>query len=109
MRGGNSRAAIIRGFRACDDTASRYNGVVARGWESKSVEAQQADHEAPRSASRALTPDEAARIARRRTLEMARALAVRDLSVAHVPAHRAMLEASIEAIDKQLATLDAVK
>lgn len=108
-RVGSSRAAIIRGFHKYDGRATRYNVRVARGWESKSVEAQQADHEAPRNKSASVAPDEAARIARRRTLEMARALAVRDLSVAHVPAHRAMLQASIEAIDRQLAALAAVQ
>jgi len=83
---------------------------MARGWESKSVEDQQADREREGPAPAPVSPAEAARIARRRTLEMARVRAVEDLSVARMPAHRAMLEAAIAAIDAQLALVDrAVK
>jgi hypothetical protein len=80
---------------------------MARGWESKSVEAQQADHEREGPALAPVSPAEAARLARRRTLEMARARAVQDMALARVPAHRTMLEAAISAIDAQLAALDA--
>jgi hypothetical protein len=76
---------------------------MARGWESKSVEAQQADRERDEPLPAPVSPAEAARIARRTTLEMARVRAVEDLRVARVPAHRAMLEAAIAAIDAQLA------
>jgi hypothetical protein len=75
---------------------------MARGWESKSVEAQQADrdrHEPPASAA----PEDRARAAHRRTLELARARAHADLGKARHPAHREMLEAAIRAIDEQLA------
>lgn len=75
---------------------------MARGWESKSVEAQQADHEDRRLASPELEPDEAARLVRRRTLELARVRARADLAVATASAHRAMLEAAIRALDEQL-------
>ena len=75
---------------------------MARGWESKSVEAQQADRESPQTAAAPLTPAEAARVERRRTLELARARAVADLAAASRPAHRAMLEAAIRALDEQL-------
>lgn len=71
---------------------------MARGWESKSVEAQQED--AARG-KRSVTPENP----RRRTLELARARAVADLAVATVPAHRAMLEKLIAALDEQLAAL----
>jgi hypothetical protein len=76
---------------------------MARGWESKSVEAQQADRERDGPPPAPVSPAEAARIARRTTLEMARRRAVEDLRVARMPAHRAMLEAAIGAIDAQLA------
>jgi hypothetical protein len=76
---------------------------MARGWESKSVEAQQADFEREGPVQAPVSPAEAARLARRRTLEMARVRAVQDLGLARVPAHRAMLEAAISAIDAQLA------
>jgi hypothetical protein len=83
---------------------------MARGWESKSVEAQQADREQQGPAAAPVSPVEAARNARRRTLEMARVRAVEDLALARMPPHRAMLEAAIAAIDAQLALLgSAVK
>jgi len=78
---------------------------MARGWESKSVEAQQADHEREGPVSAPVSPAEAARLARCCTLEMARARAMQDLALARVPAHRTMLEAAISAIDAQLAAL----
>jgi hypothetical protein len=80
---------------------------MARGWESKSVEAQQADRESEGPVPAPVSPAEAARIAKRRTLEMARVRAVADLAVARMPAHRAMLEAAIAALDAQLALVGA--
>jgi hypothetical protein len=76
---------------------------MARGFESKSVESQQADRERREPASAPVDPAAAARLARRRTLELARARAVQDLARAHVQAHKAMLEAAIRAIDDQIA------
>ena len=76
---------------------------MARGWESKSVEAQQEDRQrrdAPGGSP--MTLEEGAAQARRRTLELARARAAADLAAARSPAHRAMLEAALEAIDEQL-------
>jgi hypothetical protein len=78
---------------------------MARGWESKSVEAQQADHADRRAANDAAPAVDPARLARRQTLELARARALSDLQRACVAAHRAMLEAALEAIDAQLAAL----
>lgn len=75
---------------------------MARGWESKSVEAQQADREQDRGAGASLSPEEAARLARLRTLELTRARASADLAVARSPAHRAMLEAALRTLDDQI-------
>ena len=74
---------------------------MARGWESKSIEAQQADRDRHEPAE--TTPDDPARAAHRRTLELARARARADLETARHPAHREMLERAIRAIDEQLA------
>jgi hypothetical protein len=77
---------------------------MARGWESKSVEDQQADRERqPKTLAPPPAPEEAERAARRRTLELARARAHADLAVATSPAHRAMLTAALGALDEQLA------
>lgn len=75
---------------------------MARGWESKSVEAQQADRDQDRPADVPLSPEDVARQARIKGIELARARALADLSAARSPAHRAMLESAIRALDDQL-------
>jgi hypothetical protein len=79
---------------------------MARGWESKAVEAQQDEAARPAAAAakRPATPQEAARLAQRRTLELARARALADLRVATIPAHRAMLQRTLAALDADLGT-----
>lgn len=78
---------------------------MARGWESKSIEAQQ--DEAARGKTRRPVLSEAQRAAeeKRRTLLLTRSRAAEDLGRATVPQHRRMLEQTIAAIDEQLATL----
>jgi len=75
---------------------------MARGWESKSVEAQQEERGAQTAKAPAISPEEAARVERRRVLELTRARAIGDLAAARSPAHRQMLEAAIRALDEQL-------
>lgn len=80
--------------------------VMARGWESKAVEAQQDEASWRRPvASPSEAPDALARLAERRVVELARARAAADLARATRPAHRAMLEQAIAALDAQLARL----
>lgn len=79
---------------------------MARGWESKSVEAQQDAATSPRQQGPNLTPDEAARQRQRTTLMLARARALADLQQACAAAHRAMLEGAIADLDAQIAALD---
>jgi len=81
---------------------------MARGWESKSVEAQQDAAADARAAGPALTPEEAARQAERGTLMLARTRALADLQQACAPAHRAMLERAIADLDQRLAALGRV-
>ncbi len=83
----------------------RYNGFMARGFESKQVESQQEEAQRKKTPSRALTPEEARRVDRRRTLELSRARLAADLEKASNPAHRQMLEQAMVAIDEQLASL----
>jgi hypothetical protein len=75
---------------------------MARGFESKMVEFQQEEAARQRSATPALTDEEKAQRARRQGLELARARAAADLSRATAPAHRAMLEKAIAALDEQI-------
>ena len=75
---------------------------MARGWESKSIEAQQEEAARETTPARVLTDTERANAERRRSLELARASAANDLSRATVPAHRRMLEQTLAAIEAQL-------
>jgi hypothetical protein len=79
---------------------------MARGFESKSVEAQQeaaASQQRPRPA---VTRQQAQRSAQRATLMLARTRALADLQRACAPAHRAMLEKAISDLDTRLEALD---
>lgn len=78
---------------------------MARGWESKSVEAQQADASARKPAGAPISPEESVRRARLATLTLARARAEADLRTATAEAHRSMLERAIADLDRQIADL----
>ena len=78
---------------------------MARGWESKNIEAQQAEREQVGARGESLSAGEVEQRGRRRTLELTRARAAADLERATVPAHRTMLEAAIKALDDQLRAL----
>lgn len=76
---------------------------MARGWESKSIEAQQQDARGEtRKRTAPLSAAERALFQRRRTLELARARTLDDLERSSAPAHRTMLEQALRAIDEQL-------
>jgi hypothetical protein len=75
---------------------------MARGWESKGVEAQQEEAARTRRAAPALSEDDRLRAAKRRTLELARARAADDLNRASAPTHKRLLERTIAALDEQI-------
>lgn len=76
---------------------------MARGFESKQVEAQQEAAARGRAATGPeLSSGERARLERRRVLELSRKRAEADLSRASNPAHRQMLEQAIAALDREL-------
>jgi len=78
---------------------------MARGFESKDVEFQQAEKERVKTDRRALTAEERDAETRRRTLELSLARAKADLVNARTPAHRRMLADAIAALEQQLAAL----
>ena len=78
---------------------------MARGWESKAIEAQQEEAARSRPQRAALSPDDRQRAEKRRTLELARARAADDLNRATAPAHRRLLEQTITALDEQIRTI----
>jgi hypothetical protein len=79
---------------------------VARGFESKQVEAQQEEAQRGRKPARPeLSEAQKDARARRQTLQLARARAAADLGRATAPPHRRMLESAIAALDAQLGAL----
>jgi hypothetical protein len=81
---------------------------MARGWDSKSVEAQidAVSDETP-SSSDEISPAERDRRARRAQARLCRARILQDLEVAHEARYRAMLERALTDIDAQLAAIEA--
>ena len=75
---------------------------MARGFESKSVEAQQEEAQRPRNERPALSPEERARIQQRQVTELALATKRRELESATSDAHRAYLERAISALESIL-------
>ena len=76
---------------------------MARGFESKDVEFQQAEKERAITERRAPTAEEREADAKRRTLELALARAKGDLAAARTAAHKRMLAEAIAALEQQLA------
>jgi hypothetical protein len=79
---------------------------VARGFESKDVEFQQAEAERAKTLGRALTPDEREARARRQTLELALTRARGDRDAARSLAHRRMLDQAVAALEAELRRLN---
>ena len=79
---------------------------MARGWESKSVEAQQEEAVNRSPELPELSAEEAVRRTERATVSLARSRALADLQQACRPAHRAMLEQAIAELDSRLEELE---
>jgi hypothetical protein len=85
-----------------------HTGIVARGWESKSVEGQiELAREKDRGASAApITPEQRRRIREREDLELSRNRVLRELARATHPRHRELLEAALSHLDGKIRALD---
>jgi hypothetical protein len=79
---------------------------MARGWESKSVEAQQDAAAEARRRSNPVSADQLRIRTERATLLLARTRALSDLQQACAPAHRAMLEQAIADLDRRVKALE---
>ena len=75
---------------------------MARGFDSKFVEAQQEEATRDKKVGPLLTAEQRDLVTRRRALELSRARAAADLSRATSSAHKQMLEQAIAALDEQL-------
>jgi hypothetical protein len=78
---------------------------MARGWESKAIESQQADRDQRRHDGPARSPEAQARHAQAETVALALADATAQLAAACRPVHRDQLRQRIDALKTRLAEL----
>ena len=76
---------------------------MARGWESKSVEAQQAEaSDKPPTSRTRLSPEEAANQRHREVLRLSRQRIAQQLATVQNPQHRKMLQDALAELDQKL-------
>lgn len=82
---------------------------MARGWESKAIEEQQAEaaRAAEQQSFRPLTPEALARKQRQESLQLSRSQLREQLQRARSDAHRRRLEEALQQLETELAQLDA--
>ena len=79
---------------------------MARGWESKDVEAQVEATQAPQQKATApMSPEQIQREQQRKDLQLSRTRIMNDLTSATHPNHRKSLEAALAHLDKKIADL----
>ena len=79
---------------------------MARGWESKSVEAQiEAKPEHVSHAPRSRTADQVQHLIEKRNLELARAKVAHELELSQSERYSHMLQQSLSELDKKIAAL----
>lgn len=79
---------------------------MARGWESKSVEAQQSEaSEKPAKSRPRLTAEAAARLRELETVRLSRQRVLQQLERAVNPRHRLLLESELAELDQKLAAM----
>jgi hypothetical protein len=100
---------VVQRRNALTAATGNYNHVtVARGWESKSVEAQQAEAADKSAKPRPpMTADEAARSRQKESLRLSRQRVLQQLEVSQNPRHRKQLEDSLADLDAKLKKLTA--
>jgi hypothetical protein len=90
--------------------AGEYNEVMARGWESKSVEAQIDMAETPRpyKVHTAPSPESLELLRKKETILLSRTRVVRELDNAQNPRYKAVLTKALADLDAQLTMIAAV-
>jgi hypothetical protein len=85
-----------------------YNEIVARGWESKSIEGQIESFASERASSSKehFTPEQIARQRQRESLLLSRTRVQRDIDQSRNPRHLKILKESLAYLDAKLAELD---
>jgi hypothetical protein len=83
-----------------------YNEFMARGWESKSVEAQQEEASTPEQAGKPrLTPEEAERLREKESLRLSLRSVVEQLQRSQNPQRRDMLERAKTDLERRIKEL----
>jgi hypothetical protein len=82
-----------------------YNFVVARGWESKSVESQQDDARSGTEPKSRLTQEQREAQARKEGLKLSRSRILEQLHSAENPRYRKTLEQALAVLDEQIAQI----
>jgi hypothetical protein len=83
---------------------------MARGWESKDVEAQMEEREESRrqqADAKLLDSQTASRKRERESLELSRVRVLRDIEAAQNPKYREMLQRSLDHLNEKLSLLDS--
>jgi hypothetical protein len=78
---------------------------MARGWESKSVEAQQADAADSNEPKQRLTAEQAARLRQLEGVQLSRKRVLQQLETTRDPRLREMLAAALAELDKKILRL----
>lgn len=85
-----------------------YNGYMARGWESKSVEAQidMAGSARATATVQQMTPEALAQVRKKESLILSRIRVVREMESAQNPRYKTVLSKALADLDAQLKTLE---
>lgn len=85
-----------------------YNEIVARGWESKSIEGQMESFASERASSskEQFTPEQIERQRQRESLQLSRTRVQHDIDQSRNPRHLKILKESLAYLDARLAELD---
>lgn len=102
-----TRSALKFAFKSHRLDHRPYTQDVARGWESKSVEAQQSEAvEEPTSPRTRLSREQAAQFREREDLRLARQKILQELGASNHPRHRELLQKALAELDERLRQLD---
>jgi hypothetical protein len=97
----------IGGLFRMNRVRGEYNFAVARGWESKSVEQQQAEAGEKAAPPRPpMTAEEAARCREKENFRLARRRVLQQIEASPNPRQRKMLEDALADLDQKLGQLE---
>jgi len=97
------------GFAGKVHSGQNYNRCMARGWESKSVEAQQAEaNDKSAKSGPPMSPEEAARWREKESLRLSRQRVLQQLEASQNSRHRRMLQDSLTDLEEKLSRLENI-